>query len=495
MGFFNFGKAKTTQVPKAVKPSATFASANDGAIARGNYLLAQQYEDRRQESKVYWDVYENSPWAGTCIDLISNAGSKKWHLVPVDKNVKTIDPDTVAPILEFLNAPNDIDTFSSLVSKIYRDLIVFGSCIMEFRTTSVDKEAVRGVISKAFNAFTGVIPNIDQEIEEAVGEVAQDGLPTWLKVLPFQQMEVLTDEKGRITGYRQWTVDGGRISYGVGEVIHIFHPKSQSGTYGDSRLKSLIEILTTDALIDRRQKRMLQNDVVLDKLFSIPNATNEEEVKRFYEQMMTQYRQAGSNGNFLVTTEEVKVDDISRSKDGDFLKQGEDNRNTIAMRLGVPLSVLGDTSGTSSTYAAGSDNALRSFLENTVRPLSNHIEHHLNRSLMAHFGNVGLEYLIAFDLEDADDSAAVETMYDQMIRNGTKTINEIRALRGDDPIQDGDTAWIDAKGAMTLDMLLNPPEPVAPPVPKAPEPPPQDDTTEKAVVELRRALRTLRKSL
>lgn len=498
MGLFDFFNKATPPAPApgpAPKPKITaFASSNDIVPNRGgSYQVAPQYDNRRQESKVYLDGYLHCPWVRPCVDMIARSGSKQWKLVPKNPQSTTMPTSAylqeVEPILNFMNAPNDIDTWSSLTAKIIRDMVIQGSCILYLGRSSVDVDAVRATVTKAFNPFAAGISNLDQEIEDVVGEVAINGIPTWLKVLPFDQMEVVTDNNGYIIGYVQWTIDGRRINFSPSEIMQIFHPMSSSSTYGDSLLQPIVTIMTTDALIDRRQKKILQGDIAIDSLFTLPDTANEEETKRIYEQLNTMYRKNGNDATFFVSNGDLKYQNVSKAKDGDFLQQGLDNRNSIAMHLGVPISVLGDTTGTASTYNAGSDNALRSFLENTVRPLTNHIEHHMNREIMAAFGNIGLDYVIEYVLEDADDMSDVEAMYNVAINNGTMTRNEKRMKMGFDPIPDGDIITVTAGNqCVTLDAIINPPAVV---------PPNNNPDVEKALVvqEAREALRALRKSM
>lgn len=63
--------------------------------------------------------------------------------------------------------------------------------------------------------------------------------------------------------------------------------------------------------------------------------------------------------------------------------------------------------------------------------------------------------------EDETDPLTKAQTNDLKLRNGTKTINECREEDGLDPIEDGDTALIyTASGPVTLENVLNPPEPV-----------------------------------
>ena len=131
---------------------------------------------------------------------------------------------------------------------------------------------------------------------------------------------------------------------------------------------------------------------------------------------------------------------------------------------------------------------------------------------MPHMGNVlGNEYVIVLDLLDSDDLADCEVTWDKSVRNGTRTINEVRAIRGQQPVEDGDTPLImTATGGMTLDQIINPPDPIPPPAPiihtglppstpgaPGPEPPGKTSDIKKELLieDARRALKELRKSL
>ena len=512
MGLFDFLKSKPP-APPIEKAQGTTLGSIDFAPSRGNYLLSPQFENKREEFGVYWAAYLTSPWVRKCVDLRAQAASKIYRLVPVDGGLA--DANEIEPIEAFLNQPNPVDSLETLAFKINRDLILFGVCFVEMQTAEADASVVRSLVTKALTPFSGVVSNIDQEIEDTVGEIVQDGLPTYLRVLPAQQMEVITDKRGNPTQYVQWTDNGERIHFSPDEVLHILHPHSQSPTYGESPMKALARVVAIDSMIDLRQLKILQNDNTIDTIFSVPESSTEE-IKKFYEELMNRYRGAGSTGRFLVTTNEVKIEDISKSKDGDFLKQGEDNRDTIAMVLGVPLSMLGVVDGTAGK-GSGSDQHARNFSENTIRPFAIHIENIFNRNVIARWGSVGLDYRLEFVIEDADDDADLETMWNTAINNGSLTINEVRLKRGQGPIAGGDIAYkVSGATIISLENLSDTPSPreqmeatqqqaqahldAAQANTKAALPedkPPAKEATDvkKAQEQLREAIRTLKKAL
>lgn len=205
----------------------------------------------------------------------------------------------------------------------------------------------------------------------------------------------------------------------------------------------------------KRQKSILEDDTSIDSLFVLAE-TDEENARAVAAGISTQYRQNGiAEGaqRFLVTTSAVQYQDISKSKDGDYLSLKQWVRDEICLALGVPLTVLDVTQG-ASLNGAGSDNHLRKFVENTVRPFAVYIEAQLNKQLLSRWNAAGVNVLLKLVLEDTDDQTALEQTWDLCIRNGTMTPNEVRALRHMDPVQGGDTAFVTVGAAATpLDQL------------------------------------------
>jgi HK97 family phage portal protein len=338
------------------------------------------------------------------------------------------------------------------------------------------------------------ISDIQQEAEDIIGAVAPVGIPGFMRVLPAQQIEVVVDDDGNVLRYIQWKSNGKKATFECDEVIHMLHPHAQDPRYGESPLKSLATVVTTDLLVDKRQKKILLNDIALEWFINLPNVA-EEEAKRVYEQFIAQYKSENSTFNGIVNTSpDFKIENISKSKDGDFLALGKDHMETIAMCLGVPLSVLGSSAGTSMN-GAGSDNHLRNFIENTVRPISNKVETHLNRDCISAFLNHGLDYSLKLVLEDADDAAARIEMQGNAVKFGLKTINEIREEENKPPLEGGDKAFILAGNAIIpidqIGVSVLPPAVVAPPMDSNVD----DQPLNEAKDALKKAIRVLRKAL
>jgi hypothetical protein len=116
--------------------------------------------------------------------------------------------------------------------------------------------------------------------------------------------------------------------------------------------------------------------------------------------------------------------------------------------------------------------------EGGVAPLMQYVTRLMNRVLLKWFGRSDLEFSFVEDREF--DPKIASEIDDTRLRNGSKTINEVRDRNGEKPLEGGDTSLIyTTQGAVLLESILNPPEPVAPIV-AAPALPAPDDKADPA---------------
>jgi len=352
------------------------------------------------------------------------------------------------------------------------------------------------------------LPELDQEIEDLVGEVVQSGLPSFMRVIPAYTMRVTYDEHGEILSYEQNTDTGKKTTFQPNQILHLVHPHSIDPIFGESSLQPITLPATNYTLIQQRQKGVLQGDASIDSIFVIQEAS-QDEVERFHSSMVTQHKNVGSPIRFLTMGNNVEYKNVSQSKDGDYLSYSEQLKQTIFITLGVPLSVAGfDVGG---GLSENGDINYRIFIENTVRPLVHYLEQVFNNEILARYQALNLNYIVDVVLEDSDDQADLEAMYNMCLQNGTMTPNEVRAKRGMEPLEDnlGNQALIGFPSATTLEKLENPPEPPTPIIMQHPGAMPGqsddqnvipgDKTSSEGKEEAKKALqelvRTLRKAL
>jgi phage portal protein BeeE len=429
--------------------------------SKGSSLWKLNYLGLRTESKNYTFLYDNSSWVSNVIDIISAAGSKKFHIAR--KDGKPVNPQDQKVIMSFLNEPNLTDTFLSFFRQAVTSVLLYGSVIIEFHVSEFDKAAFSKVVKKALpqSEFGDMAEGM---IQDTIGTVPEMGFPVYLSVLPFDQMVVKTDVHGAIIGYEQYTVQGTLIPYNVNEIIQIFHPAARDKVYGNSPIDGLLEVLFIDSQKDHRQLKILTNETIVNKFVTLPAGTSDEVLQKKQREIDEYYSTRGSTSDVMVMSDDMKITVLNEgTKEGDFLQLGQQIRDRVLCKYFVPIGIL-DSEGTSSTHSQGVDSLYRGFVEIAVRPVVEHVATMLNRYLMPHFGPIlGQDYTIILDLLDGDDMMDQETMFDMTLRNASRSINEVRLLRGEQPIDDGDVPLIyTTTGATTLDAVLNPPEPPAP---------------------------------
>lgn len=485
MAFWEIFKAKSTPPPKK---NYTFGSPR---LSEGSYLSQFQHGNKMVELETWWKLYSNHHWINTCLNKIAQAGSKSYELVPIDPTKPSdVQDEETEIIYAFLNSPNPDESFHEVLFKMHRDVMTFGVCFAELQCSDSSEELVRPIIEKALSPMAEYISDVQQQAEDIIGEVVQSGIPAYLRVLPAQQMEVVNDDDGNITSYVQWKANGKKAYFTPDEIVHILHPHAQDPRYGESPLKAIATVATTDILIDRRQKRMIENQLCMDIVVKMPGAA-EEEGKRFYEQVNSNYKAQSSNTNIIVTTNDITFENFATSKDGDYLKQADDNMKTICMSLGVPLSVIGVVDGTAGK-GSGADSHLRTFIEHTVRTITMKIQNTLNRQVFSRFQAVGWDYTLRIVLEDTEDKTDVINNQINAVHAGLMTVNEARSALSMSPLPNGDDAFIVAGSTvMPLDQVgAIPPAPVMATAP-SPEPKAVDD----AKAQLKKAISTMRKAM
>jgi len=108
---------------------------------------------------------------------------------------------------------------------------------------------------------------------------------------------------------------------------------------------------------------------------------------------------------------------------------------------------------------ATADNAHEQSMLEGLEPTKNWIKSLVDHVIIKYFGITDLEF--DWQEEESLDPVDQSTIQDKKIRNGSLTINEARAKDGQPPIEGGDIPMIyTGTGAVPLDRVLNPPDPV-----------------------------------
>jgi HK97 family phage portal protein len=462
------------------KPAQLTAIAGQG---KGSSVLGQTaYEDPRRTNEALWQLYCSNPWVRRCVDLIANSMSKGYRLISETDENTVVEAEQLEA---FLNSPNDVDSFETFVGKIARSVVIHGIAFVEVQKVGLTSDQVQGVITKTLSSLSQIMPDLQLDEEDLVGTAIAQGIPQLMKLRPAWQIEVVADKRGTVTGYKQWTAEGECIDFTLDEIVVILHPASLDQKYGNSPLEPISTTAVVDNHIRQRQKSVFKNAAAIDKIFHLPAGTSKENTERLNEQITQRYRGVNAAGSFLVVSDPVTVEDLAEDdKDGSYLNLKQVHKEEICQCLGVPMSVVGETSGTAMN-GAGSTTHNEAFQENTVRPLASHIQRILNERIFSAFESVGItDVMVKIVTESAEDEQALETMWDTAVKNGSMTVNDVRRRRGQDAYEGyGDEPYVFLKDVTAVKNIGAPPPEVAPIA-----------DVQKALTTVQRALRELRKA-
>jgi HK97 family phage portal protein len=418
--------------------------------------------DGRQEKMADFatleETYVKNPFIWKAVNTICDAASKNYHIVnPVDEKEHTLNNKVTKPIYDFINRPNVDDNYSSFMFKLFHDILVFGVVFIEYKS-SISNPIVANAVTKAMKAFSGINQPLDQEIQDITDNITIDGIPQLLRVIPANTMTVFFNKQGKISKYEQ-RINEDKQEFQPNQILHIVDRRSNDPIWGRSSISPLIKSATKYGLIEQRQIDILQSDATIDTVIVLDTA-NQSEVERYKKMMDISFRATGAGQRYAVVDKKVEIVDMSKSKDGDFLKERQEIKETIFSTFGIPLSVV---EGAGSSQTTNADENYRVFIENTVRPMVAYVEQILNTKVLSNFQNIGLNYILNMIIEDSDDESDMEIVWTQRIINGTMNRNEYRAKLGEDSIgPDGDVYTIVAPkvGIVKLEDVINPPPPV-----------------------------------
>lgn len=287
---------------------------------------------------------------------------------------------------------------------------------------------------------------------EAVGPERRGATPTELWVLRSDRMTVVAGETGLPSAYeyklggrtRRWDADP---VTGASPIRHIktFHPLDDF--YGLSPMEAAAYAIDQHNAAGQWNVALMQNGarpsgaLVFDPKDG--GATLDDiQFQRLKAEIEQQHEGARNAGRPMLLEGGLKWQEMSLSpKDMDFMNAKHASSRDIAAALGVPPQMLGiPGDNTYSNY----QEARLAFWEQTVIPRLWHLVGELNAWLAPLFGGVELRP----DLDEVPALAERREKFREQVRRdvetGLKTINEGRALLGDEPFPAGDVAFISA---------------------------------------------------
>lgn len=358
--------------------------------------------------------FANSIWIRMCVDTITEEVTS----IPYQIKVKEgIDPTPqhqkqIEEVTSFLDNPNrNKETYSHIMKQVMRDIL----------------EIDAGVIIKVFD-----------KKGELIELYARDG-GTFLKNV---------DRFGIEKGYYQYSFkvpNNKPIEFNPREVSYFMaHPRTSS-FYGWSPIQSLLEILETLNNTIRYNKEFFNQNAIPNGILEVL-IKDKDKFKRFREGWENEVK--GQFHKMPIINFESKWTPFNMSnKDMEFLDSQSWYMKLVMAMFKIPPSELGFTDNVN--YATASSQE-RVGIRKTIKPYLDLLEYKTNAEIMPEFGYEDLEF--CFDEPDYAGEQVKRQQEKTDLELGVRTINEVRAERGLEPVEWGDTPY---KGQPDLNSYID----------------------------------------
>lgn len=251
------------------------------------------------------------------------------------------------------------------------------------------------------------------------------------QVIDPRTMYVIADKFWDVRAYIQKSTKWEVVKFDPSEVYHLIDSRDHDNeVIGKSRIETLIYDIMWDAEAGKSNYAFFKNNAIPNTLIILDENLKETEIDNAIEQLKEQFA-GGENKHKISANIGIKdVKQLSQSmRDMEFLALRRFTTDKVCAQMEVPRMLLWYTDNVNFST---SDNAYRTFIEDTVRPLEMILERFFSEIIENEFWTKILFEFIdnrQFDRKDQIDEI------DKRLANGTMTLNEARKLLWDKPYE------------------------------------------------------------
>ena len=263
------------------------------------------------------------------------------------------------------------------------------------------------------------------------------GVPDELWPMPSQWVQVVPDRETFIASYVYGRSRENQQTFTPDEVIHFrtANPSNEGLWYGLGKVEAGWDAVALNVEVHQLDRSFAGNRARPDYIALCKPGTTTDQLDRFERAVEGKLRGVDKSGKFLAITTDITLQPLTFSPQD--ITGREDNVEEIAAVFGVPVSLLKANDPNLASASVG----YASWKSNTILPLARLIEQKLNEQLLPMFG-IEDDAILAFDNPVPQDRQFDLTKGTGLVGSGIRTINEERALRGDEPIEGGDVPRI-----------------------------------------------------
>jgi len=264
-----------------------------------------------------------------------------------------------------------------------------------------------------------------------------------MKIFPWlspAQMDVVPGKENFVDGYiynEPGTSE--QIPFTPDEIIHFKYTDPLNPYRGLSTVRAAELAIATDRESAKWNWRFFKNSARPDVAISVENTLTKTQYDRIHAQWNAAH-QGTENAHKLTILEggaKISTPLGINQKDMDFLAQRKFSREEILMVFGIPIGLV----VSESSNRAVAETAKAVFIEETVEPKMKKFVSFLNEFLLPQYDDTEDMY---FDYKDPTikNTEQVISYYENAIKNGWMSINEVRVLEGLELVEGANSLYL-----------------------------------------------------
>lgn len=261
-----------------------------------------------------------------------------------------------------------------------------------------------------------------------------DGFPKAIWPLePSSTVPYLDVKTGRLT-YQTQTIQGETITLQPSDVLH-FKTMARDGIVGKAPWRTLVDELRGQNSTKEFISNFYKNGTLVSGVLQTDSKINQEAKDKLRKDFASRYASPDNAGKTVVLDMGLKFQTIGMQLDqAQFIETQKFGINEVAKVYRVPPHKLAQLDR--ATYANAEAMGLE-YIKSTLLPIFMQWEQELNYKLFTKIERQ--QYYVKFnaDAELRGDSKSRAEYYTKMIQTGVYTLNEVRAMEEQKPMNDG----------------------------------------------------------
>jgi HK97 family phage portal protein len=267
------------------------------------------------------------------------------------------------------------------------------------------------------------------------------GRPDQLMLLRPDALEVIQGTQGNIINGYKYQVGGSKIVLEPQEVVFLKFPNPDRQFRGMGPLQAVARTIDIEEYSEEYNRKFFFNSARPDGILSTEQKLSSDQMTKVEKKLNQKFRGYENAHKTLILEKGLKWQAMGISqKDMDFLNQANFSRDKILGIFRVPRTVLGITDDVNRANAEATDYV---FSKRTIKPKMERMIQQLNEFLLPLFAGTDNMF---YDFDDPvpENQAGELEEKKAAMQYGWLTRNEVRAMSGLDPVEDGDVLLVPA---------------------------------------------------